>query len=381
MNTSVMISTAMEKAMVASTTEFALAMVKALSEKYGFDESEAVTFLELSTTKVSRAEPKAKRVPKENKAKKMVTPSMPLPFCGVVMDNWCKGIRPNRELFTQCTMSPKGGSYCATCAGQAETNDTDKPTHGDIRDRAVAGEDWRTPAGKQPVNFGNVMSKRNITKEAAVTEATAFGWVIPEEQFEVKVRKAGRPKSPSTSDTEDDAPKKKRGRPSNNNCIDTITSSSVTELISNLVNTDVILPTEETKTEEVAVPVAKTNNKAEVSEEEVAAKKAASDAKRKATAAKKKAVKEAALVAKAEEPEVEAEAVSSDDELSAEADGDESDGDESDGDEATGVVLHEFNGKTYYRDEETNELYEGDMEDPDLVGTWDAKNRCIVPSE
>ena len=321
--------------MVASTTEFALAMVKALSEKYGFDETEAVTFLELSTTKVSRAEPKAKRVPKEKKAKKMVTPSMPLPFCGVVMDNWCKGIRPNHELFTQCTMSPKGGSYCATCAGQAETNDTDKPTHGDIRDRAVAGEDWRTPVGKQPVNFGNVMSKREIAKEAAVTEAATFGWVIPEEQFEVKARKAGRPKSPSTSDTEDDAPKKKRAskkkKATGEECEDLIG-----QLVSNLADEsdassdtsssddEESVPVEETKEEPVPVeeqvsveePV-ETNNvkktkkvKMELTEEEKVAKKAATAAKRKATAAKKKAAAVEAVEVEAVEVEaVEVEAV------------------------------------------------------------------------
>ena len=369
-----MMTTAMEKAMVASTTEFARVMVKALSEKYGFDEAEAVSFLELSATKVSRAEPKSKRVPKEKKEKKekMVTPSMSLPFCGVVMDGWCKGIRSNHELFTQCTMVPKGGSYCATCAGQAESNDTKKPTHGDIRDRALAGEGWRTPAGKQPVNYGNVMKKREIAKDAAVAEAATFGWVIPEEEFEVKVRKAGRPKSPSTSDTEDETPKKKRGRPSKKKAL--VSGDGDDDLIDTLVSNTTIVSDDILATDE-EVPVVETKKKAELSEEEVAAKKAASEAKRKATAVKKKAAKEAALVAKAEEPEVEAEVVSSEDELSAEADGDESDEDE---EEATGVVLHEFNGKTYYRDEDTNELYEGDMEDPDLVGTWDAKNKCIV---
>ena len=370
MNTSVMMTTAMEKAMVASTTEFARVMVKALSEKYGFDEAEAVSFLELSATKVSRAEPKSKRVPKEKKAK-MATPSMPLPFCGVVMDGWCKGIRPNHELFTQCPKGVKVGSYCATCAGQAESNDSEKPTHGDIRDRAVGGGEWRSPGGKRAANYGNVMKKRNIGKDAAVAEAATFGWVIPEEEFEVKVRKAGRPKSPSTSDTEDESPKKKRGRPSKKKAL--VSGDGDDDLIDTLVSNTTIVSDEILTTDE-EVPVVETKKKkAELSEEEAAAKKAASEAKRKATAAKKKAAKEAALVAKAEEPEVEAEVVSSEDELSAEADGDESDEEE-----ATGVVLHEFNGKTYYRDEDTNELYEGDMEDPDLVGTWDAKNQCIV---
>ena len=149
----------MEKALKSCTTDFAEVVVKALSEKYGFDVSEALAHLELDGTKVVR-KAKAAKTPKEPKAPKakMLTPSMPLPFCGMVMDDWCKGIRPNHELFTQCTMAPKkGGFYCATCAAQAEANETNKPTHGDIRDRKEAGNEWRSPAGKQPINYGNVL--------------------------------------------------------------------------------------------------------------------------------------------------------------------------------------------------------------------------------
>ena len=206
MNYTVTMTTPMEKALKACTTEFGVEVVKALAEKYSFDEAEALEFLELNNTKVVRKEPKAKKEPKT----KMVTPCMPLPFCGVVMDGWCKGIRTNHDLFTQCTMVPKNGIYCTTCAAQAESNDTDKPTHGNICDRMEQGDEWRSPAGKQPVNYGNVMEKKNIEKDAAVAEATAFGWEITEEQFEVKARKSGRPKSPASSDDEEDKPKKEK---------------------------------------------------------------------------------------------------------------------------------------------------------------------------
>ena len=216
MNNTVTMTASMEKALTTCTTNYATEVVKALSEKYKFDETEALEFLELDTAKVTRKEPKAKKEPKvkkEPKAKKepkpkTVTPSMPLPFCGVVKDCWCKGIRTNHDLFTQCTMAPKNGDYCTTCAAQAESNETNKPTHGDIRDRMENGDEWRSPAGKQPINYGNVMQKKNIEKDAAIAEATAFGMKIPEDQFEVKVRKAGRPKSPASSDNEDDKPKK-----------------------------------------------------------------------------------------------------------------------------------------------------------------------------
>tara|TARA_B100000287_G_C20432348_1_gene702077 strand:- start:220 stop:720 length:501 start_codon:yes stop_codon:yes gene_type:complete len=148
-------------------------------------------------------------------------------------------------------MAPKDGDYCTTCAAQAGSNDTNKPTHGDIRDRMEQGDDWRSPAGKQPMNYGNVMQKKNIEKDAAITEAKVFGWEINEEQFEVKARKAGRPKSPASSDDEEEKPKKEK------------------------------------------------KVKKELTEEEKAEKKRLAAEKRKANALKKKAEKEAA--AKAEE--------------------------------------------------------------------------------
>lgn len=414
MNSSVMMTTAMEKAMVSCTTEFAQVVVKALSEKYGFDEADALKHLELETVSVMRKAkaPKASKAPKAPKAPKMAVPCMALPFCGVVMDDWCKGIRPNHELFTQCTMAPKeGGVYCATCCGQAEANDTDKPTHGDIRDRKAGGEEWRSPAGKQPVNYGNVMAKRKIDKDAAIAEATAFGWEIPEAQFEVKSRKAGRPKSPSTSDTEDEGPKKKRGRPSKKK---TLVSGDADDFIGQLVSSvgnasdtssdgsssedESVAPAEETKeaeevvvapvetkeAEEVVVaPVeaedkpkkAKKAKKPELTDEEKEAKKKAAAEKRKATAAKKKAEKAEAAAKKAAEPVVEAEEVSSsDDELASQPDaGEESDDEE----EAAGVEEIEFEGTTYLKDDNGN-VYKNDVANVEEVGKWDKEKKCIV---
>ena len=399
-----MMTTAMEKAMVSCTTDFAQVVVKALSEKYGFDESEALKHLELEKVGVTR-KTKAPKAAKAPKIPKMPVPSMALPFCGVVMDDWCKGIRPNHELFTQCTMAPKkDGFYCATCCAQAESNETKKPTHGDIRDRKEGGEEWRTPAGKQPMNYGNVMAKRNIDKDAAIAEATSFGWEIPEAQFEVKSRKAGRPKSPSTSDTEDEAPKKKRGRPSKKK---SLVSGDADDFIGKLVSSvgnasdtssdgsssedESVAPVEETKeAEEVVVaPVEETKDaevetkkpkqvkkvKPELTEEEKAAKKKATAEKRKATAAKKKAAKEAAeaeeAAKKAAEAVVEAEEVSSsEDELASEPDAD---------DEGEEVDTTEFEegGVTYWRTAE-NTVYGGEESDPQEVGKWDEEKECIV---
>ena len=426
-----MMTTAMEKAMVSCTTEFAQMVVKSLSEKYGFDESEALAHLALETVSVTRKTkaPKAAKAAKAAKAPKMPVPSLALPFCGVVMDNWCKGIRPNHELFTQCTMVPnKDGLYCSTCCTQATSNDSNKPNHGDIRDRMEGGDEWRTPAGKQPMNYGNVMAKRKIDKDAAIAEATAFGWEIPEAQFEVKSRKPGRPKSPSTSDTEEDETpvKKKRGRPSKQKAL--VSGDASDDFIGKLVSSvgdlsdtsgsddESVGPSEETKeqtdddaapaeteklTDDAAPAPAETEKqtdddaaaetkkevkkvkkvkkakkvKVELTEEEKADKKKVAAEKRKATAAKKKAAKEAeaaaAAAAKAAESVVEAENVSSsEDELSSQPDTD---------DEGEEVDTTEFEegGVIYWRTAE-NKVYGGEEADPKEVGKWDEVNECIM---
>ena len=442
MNSSIMMTSAMEKAMVSCTTEFAQVVVKALSEKYGFDESDALKHLELEKVGVARkaTAPKAPKAPKASKAPKMLVPSMALPFCGVVMEDWCKGIRPNHELFTQCTMAPKkGGFYCATCCGQAETNDTDKPTHGDIRDRKEGGEEWRTPAGKQPMNYGNVMAKRKIDKDAAIAEATAFGWEIPEAQFEVKSRKAGRPKSPSTSDTEDESPKKKRGRPSKKK---TLVSGDADDFIGKLVSSvgnasdtssdgsssedESVAPVEETKeAEEVVVaPVVETKEAEEKPEEVVVApmvetkeaeekpdeavvetkeaeekpveteKKAKKvkkakpelsdeekEAKKKAAAEKRKAT---AAKKKAEKAEAAAkkaaEPVVEAEEVSSSEDelASQPDADvESDDEGVASCDSFEFEGTTYLKDNDGT-VYKNDVSNPQEVGKWDKEKECIV---
>ena len=108
--------------------------------------------------------------------------------------------------------SHQQNEYCKTCNKHAETNESKKPKNGNIKDR-LDKTDWRSPDGKTPTIYGNVMKKLNITREKADEEASKMDWIIPENEYEMKKKKAGRPKSPATSDTDDEKPKKKRGRP------------------------------------------------------------------------------------------------------------------------------------------------------------------------
>ena len=176
-------------------------VVGALAKEYGFDEEEGLKMLgEL-------------RVQKEGKSRgvkaKRVVPKIIVPFCGVVQDDWCKAVRYNRGLFTQCTNACKKDSkFCTTCLKYVSTDGI--PQYGLIEERGNEG--WTDPNGKVPVNYGNILSKiDDVTKEQAIAEAEKLGWTIPEEQFEVVKTRKGRPAKKS-KETTDEKPKK-RGRP------------------------------------------------------------------------------------------------------------------------------------------------------------------------
>merc|ERR1711871_736734 len=141
-------------------------------------------------------------------------------FCGQAVDGWCLGLRLNHGLHSQCTMERlAGGDYCKTCQKQCDKNASGKPTYGCVADRmACELLEYRDPkAHKQTLPFANVMSKLNITREAAEAEALKFGLTIPEEHFVERSSRRGRPKKDaSASDTDSesgDSKPKKRGRP------------------------------------------------------------------------------------------------------------------------------------------------------------------------
>ena len=328
---SVELNRSVEKQLAASMTAFTTRTVEFLASEYGFDAQEAIQRLGLDSVSVSRpmkkkASPKAPKVPKE----KRLVPSIPLPFCGVQKEDWCCGLRLNHGLYSQCTM-PKCNDtdFCKTCTKQVEKNETEKPTYGTIQERmAIAPMEFRDPKGKAVVCYGNVMAKLKISKETAIAEAAKFDLVISEEQFEERKTTRGRPKKDATAtdtDSESGDTKKSGGRPKKNKKV--IAAKATDDLIASLVakadldgvsdgsESDSSLKSDVSDQSEVSVQSAvstdsKKAKKAKVlkpvlTDEEKAAKKAATAAKRKATLAAKpeltdeeKAAKKAASSAK-----------------------------------------------------------------------------------
>ena len=222
--TTIMMNSTVERSVIEMCTSFACNMVREMAERHGLDAESEIRALNLDTVKLARKtvnkhagdETTEKKV-KEPKAKRdeRNVPKIQLPFCGVILDNCCNGIRLNHALYTQCLMEPKEDGLCKTCKKQADQNASGKPTYGLIQDR-IYGETrtFKDPKGKNVVPYANVMSKLKVTREEAETEAARMGWTIPDEEFVVSKGAPGRPKKAKTeADMSEDKPKKQVGRP------------------------------------------------------------------------------------------------------------------------------------------------------------------------
>ena len=163
--------------------------VEILSEKYKFNNREALEYLKL-----------------EKKKSKII-----LPFCGVINKECCEGVKLNYGLYTQCTNKKEKNNLCKQCVKDGE------PRYGRIKERLEQGDNYRDIKGKFPIKYGNIMEKFNITKEEAIEEARKYNLTIPDKEFEIYKAKRGRPKKEvAVSDTESECSikePKKRGRP------------------------------------------------------------------------------------------------------------------------------------------------------------------------
>lgn len=128
-------------------------------------------------------------------------PSVNLPFCNVVVDKWCYGIKFNHGLYTQCTNKKiKNNAFCKTCLKQSNKNKNKLPNNGDIRNRNY-GEIYIAPNKKKELPYSKIVKKQNIELKFALREAKKLGWIIPDKQLEnlknIKI-------SPIVSDSSDD---------------------------------------------------------------------------------------------------------------------------------------------------------------------------------
>jgi len=270
-------------------------------EMFDFDSVAVVS----SRSKASKKRERSKTAKKVNKI--TAKPTVLLPFCGEIVKDWCQGVKLSFGLHTQCTMGRCGeDTYCKTCRKHADNSATGKPPYGDINDRAEFVVDYRDPKGKMTLPYANVVEKQGISMEAAVAAAATMGWTIPAEQLVKRTSKRGRPAKSaavSDSDSDDETPKKKRGRPSKAKVSEPTQDDQIAQLVAEAYA--------ETTTEAVKVKKVKKLKVKKLTEEQKAsaklAKKEAADklkAEKKEASDKLKAEKkEAADKLKAEKKE------------------------------------------------------------------------------
>ena len=322
MSLQVIMSAAVENGIRNASVDFAVAVINQLANEGALTCSveEAIRMFDFDGVKVaSRRSAAMKKVRASQKssgkpaaATVRSKPEMVLPFCGVVESSWCMGVRFNHGLHTQCTNGPMNGArYCKTCQKSAANSASGKPQYGDIEDRLTGALlEYRDPKGKLTTCYANVAKKLKLDLGRAQEVAQAFGWEIPQDQLEVKVKKNGRPASKN--------PKKKGGKKGRPAKVKSTEQLSMDDQIAKLVAEaadDVLSVASSSESTKKVVRVKKAKKPKKTDEQKEAEKlakaeaKAAAKAEKEAAKAAAKAEKEAAKAkAKAEKEAAKAKA-------------------------------------------------------------------------
>ena len=187
----------MTKALVGMVKEYVTEVTTELSKIYGFPLDDALKRLDLDHLQPNEK----KHVKSEKKG-----PTILLPYCGVTCEAWCKAVKFNSGLMTQCTKTPENQEeYCKMCAKTMDAT-TGKPKFGSMHDRDKEG--WTDPSGKSPLRYVTVMPKIKldgvpVTEEQVKEEVIKMGWTMPDKEWmkEDADKQRGRPKKskPMTS--------------------------------------------------------------------------------------------------------------------------------------------------------------------------------------
>ena len=257
-----------------------------LSNRYGFDKDDALTYMGISgyvnqeTTEVPRKEiaevPRKEiaEVPEKKKKSSDGTTNkkhgrkktIPLPWLGHVNENCCRALIYNNGLYTQC--NNVSNEYCQACMDKKESNNGSFDC-GTVEDRLK--KDFSGMNGKGVKPYGNILKLKKITREEVLVYAKEQGIEIPEVLFQVETRGRGRPKKVSTA--VDDTPpkqteKKKRGRPAKRS-VEVVEETNGEDLIKNLIQKATEKPIEvKTEEDKETVVIEKVAQQEEEEEEE-----------------------------------------------------------------------------------------------------------------
>ncbi len=219
-----------------SALDVTLRAVNALAEQYHFPAEEAIAYLKLEKLSLNRKQlaKKASGVKEPRGAVKSKTVKakadklgFSLPFCGVIVESMCTGLKYDSGLFTQCTSTRGEEGFCKGCTSQMSKSGSAFPDCGTVGQRlAVEPMEYQDPKGRKPVAYAKYMEKKGLNIDQVKEAAGKLGITIPEVHFEAPLKKVRATSSKGGDDS------KKRGRPKKEAKV--VESSSVDDLFENL---------------------------------------------------------------------------------------------------------------------------------------------------
>ena len=202
-NASITVTELLTKTLENCAKELAARCIRECAKKYGFEAEveiralglENLNLIKKKMTKKSGSKSSSSKPIAAKKEKKSVFP-MPFEASQVVETN-CQGLSFNRGLFTQCSKEKmENSTFCKGCQTEADKNSSGCPDCGTVASRLATDlYSFKDPKGRSPVSYVKLLEKLKLSVEGAVVEAGNKNIELSEEHFIVveKLTK-GRPK-------------------------------------------------------------------------------------------------------------------------------------------------------------------------------------------
>ena len=200
-NASITVTELLTKTLENAAKELAARCIRECASKYGFvaeDEIRALGLENLNLIKkkmTKKSGSKKAVIAVQKKEKKSVFP-MPFEKSSVVETN-CQGLSFNRGLFTQCSKEKmENSSFCKGCQTEADKNSSGCPDCGTVACRLATDlYSFKDPKGRSPVSYVKLLEKLKLSVEDALTEAGNKNIELSNDHFTVVEKSSkGRPK-------------------------------------------------------------------------------------------------------------------------------------------------------------------------------------------
>jgi flagellar biosynthesis GTPase FlhF len=202
-NASITVTELLTKTLENAAKELAVRCIRECATKYGFVAEEAIRALGLENlnlikkkmTKKSGSKSSSSKPIAAKKEKKSV---FPMPFeASIVVETNCQGLSFNRGLFTQCSKEKmENSSFCKGCQTEADKNSSGCPDCGTVACRLATDlYSFKDPKGRSPVSYVKLLEKLKLSVEDALTEAGNKNIELSNDHFTVVEKSSkGRPK-------------------------------------------------------------------------------------------------------------------------------------------------------------------------------------------